>query len=364
MRYFTFLILFAFGFSSLGFAAGGRDIVAYKMREHALKGDKTQPPSAKPKKKGSKKAKSSEQPKQEEKKSSSGSSKSSSKKKDEKADSDKPKDDKKEEKKEEPKKEEAKKKKKVSDKKKEKQPRPKRFYPENNPFEPVFLNDEQNRSVDELVQEGKVEDAEQIFVQNRAALHVNDVGGVDQLESSGLPKGVVATELMTYLHGKKDKVPFTVHADPETREYLSQFIQDHATELWVADDGEKLELSFKGHVVGNAGRHPAGKARAKDTLEQMISLRAMEGRRVPMQFKVVNGENNKPAIQAYFNDEADADSLARFVGGVVQADPYSDKYYVKLQEGMSKKLIPTDGEWDQYYANLTHSLQRSAIQSS
>jgi hypothetical protein len=364
LRYFTFFILFVFTFTGVfpAFAAerrAKRDIVAERVRQYAENPHKFKS-SHKPRK-GKKKRPSYQEEEKEEKKPSSSSkkdsdksSKSSSSKKDEKADEGGKKDkDAKENEKE-------KKKKPDSKKKKPSEKRVPRFFSGETPVkrEPVFLNQEQSQVVDRLVQEGKIDEAEQYFKQNQAALHLKEVGGKERLDGEGLSKEAAATELMAYMHAKGDKHPFSIHANQETRDYLNRVLQERAPQMWVENHGDVMELSYKGHVVGKK-RGLEGRSKAKDALEQMIGMRALKGRKVPVQFKVVKDEKGSPMIQAYFKESSDAASLAQYVGGEVQSDSHSSQFYVNLKDGMSKKLLPSDGKGDLFYAKMVQSLARS-----
>ncbi len=373
MKYIKLVVIFLFCVSGQAVAAK-RDIVAERMREHAQKEraihNKNPVPhkNPKPAKKTPAKPKPKPAPKEDKK---------DDKKKDDKKKDDKKKDDKKKDeekssggggskssskdenidKKEEAKKEEEKKGKKSEGKKAEKKERPPIYFiPDpRDQVEPVSLNEEQNSKIDQLMQKESVAEAKALYHESNAAPRVKDVNGVDQIECHGLSKGAAAVQLVAYLENKGDKKPFLVNADDETHEYLNSFIQKHCQHLWVADAGEKMELSYKGSMVGHAVKYPGGKSYAKDSLEQMICMRVLDGKKVPVQFKVVKDQQNKPIIQAHFKEAADAESLAAYVEGEVVKDTKS--YYVTLKEGASKRILPAESA--DYYVKVAESLARN-----
>lgn len=361
MKYVCLFCLFCVG----GFldARPMKDIVTERMREYAAHPERFQhpapkakpvkkaeskpvPPPVEPKKEVKKKAEKKKEEKKEEKDASNGGgSKSSSKDEDAEI-------------KEPAKGEEEKKEKKKSERKKpgERKPPAMHFLPDpRDRLEPVHLNGEQSQAIDALIREGKVADAKQLYRESAAAPVVDMKNGVEQVDFQGLSKGAAAIQLMHYLEEKKETRPFTVKADPETKEYLNGFVHDHLKDMWVSAEGDEMEISFKGSMVGNNAKYSRGKNYTRDSLEQLICMRALDGRKVPVKFKVVKDEQNKPVIQAHFKDAEDASSLAKFINGEVGRE--SSTYYVTLKEGKSKMILPDERK--DYYASVAESLERT-----
>lgn len=352
-----------------------RDIVAERMRQHAQKPHSApnKKPS-KPKKKPSK-PKPSEPPKEEKKE------EKKDDKKDDKKKDDKKKDDKDEEKsgggggksgggkeskadslgKEDDKKKDEKGKGegKAGQKGAEQKAAPRGYFLPPPVEQPKALSPEQDQAIDALVQNGNLKSALQTYKDSHATLKVRDVNGIEHLESEGLTKGAAGVQLMHYLETKKDGKPFKIAADPETERYLTHFMQENCSNLWVTNEGHGVEVSYKGNTMAQAGKNQGSQPQA--ALEQLICMRVLDGKRVHIQFRVVAGEENKPLIQAYFRDQADAERLAAYIGGEVKPDAKSNTFYVALEEGASTRLLPSEGGIRTYYAKAADSIARHQV---